>query len=105
MSLEMKLRDIESVADNMNATIVYFLTCDDNGEFSTSEKVEDVRGVKCFFLLRVLAAAKMALGFVHRRGLEVSEKLGWLDDVCELLRAETGYEVPQGADPMDVERY
>lgn len=50
-SLEVKLREIESVVDDLNATIVYFLTCDEGGEFNTSDKIEDVRGVKCFFLL------------------------------------------------------
>ena len=99
--IHLKMKQLEAVADELNSTIVYFLTCDEYGEFNTSDKIEDVRGVKCFFLLRILASAKMALEFVQRRGLDVSAKLGWLGDICGLLETDIGYAVPQGADPMD----
>ena len=101
--LKTKLWEIESVVDDINATIVYFLTSDEDGEFNTSDRLEDVRGVRCFFLLRALAAAKTALEFVNRRGVDVTEKLEWLCDMCEFMRIEMGFELLVGPDPMEID--
>ena len=99
----MKLWDIESLVDEVHSTIVYFLTCDEDGEFNTSDKIEDVRGVRCFFLVRYLAAAKLALEFLIRRGVDVSEKLEWLAEFCEFLSTEFGFKTSLAPDPMEID--
>ena len=100
---EIRLLDIESLADEMNSTILYFLVGDDDGELSYKTKIEDVRGIRGFFLMRSIVSSQMALEFIQRRGVDVANKIEWLKDVCQLLKREFGIEAPDGPDPMDID--
>ena len=64
--------------------------------------MDNVHGVKCFFLLRVLLAAEIPLEDVHRWGRNVSEELRWLSDMYDSLRTVVGYELPAGPDSMNL---
>lgn len=99
--VKLKLWDIESLIDDLMSTVAYFLTTDSMGDFSSSTKIEDVRGIRYYFLMRALAPAKLALEFNHRRGELVGDKLDWLEEVHVFLKQEFGAEPPSWEDPIE----
>jgi hypothetical protein len=99
--IKLKLWEIESLIDDLVSTVAFFLTADASGDFSSSIRIEDVRGVRYFFLMRALAPAKLALEFNDRRGEFVADKLDWLEEVHSFLKHEFGAEPPTWEDPIE----
>jgi hypothetical protein len=99
--IKLRLWEIESLIEDLVSTVAYFLTADASGDFSSSTRLEDVRAVRYYFLMRALAPAKLALEFNNRRGESVTDKLDWLEEVHSFLKHEFGAEPPTWEDPIE----